>query len=129
MAAAPTARTKTSNGKGAKAAAEAALAELEDTPRISHFRGVALTLPPKLSATFALDMAEIQAGQGTNDLGGIYRLMVGLVGVDQWRAMREKILQDGDSMDEVGDLLSEMIQAVTEPYGVEPGESPASANS
>lgn len=128
MPATPNAK-KPANGKGAKAAAEAALAELENAPRLSTFRGVALTLPPKLPATFALDMAAVQASEGENNLGPIYNLLVGSLGVEQWGKVREKIAQDGDSMDDIGEILQELLEAITAPYNMEPGESPASATS
>ncbi|MES2867618.1 MAG: hypothetical protein V4703_12820 [Actinomycetota bacterium] len=125
----PAVAKKPANGKTPAKAAKAALAELADASRISHFRGVALMLPPKLPATFALDMAEVQASQGQQELGPTYTLLVGLLGRGQWRKVRDKIAEDGDSMEQIGDVLQEVFKAIMDPYDVTPGESPASATS
>lgn len=116
------------NGKAPSgSAAGKAVAELSDEPRIGAFRGVPLTLPAKLPATFALDMAEVQASEGGEDLGPTYRLIVGILGHAQWVAVRNVIGEAGDSMDQIGDIFAELLGAITEPYGVTPGESEASA--
>ena len=120
------------NGKPEKVpalrSAEIATGETKDTPRLTTFRGIALTLPPKMPAVFALDMAEIQAQDPDNvDLGSTYRLLVGLIGQDQWRKVRDKIGEDGDSMDDLGAVLTEIMGAITGAYDAEPGESSASA--
>src|ERR687889_1501312 len=108
--------------------AEIAAGEVVDAPRLTTFRGIALTLPPKMPATFALDMAEIQAQDTeTVDLGATYRLLVGLIGHAQWRKVRDKIGEDGDSMDDLGAVLTEIMSAITGAYDAKPGESSASA--
>jgi hypothetical protein len=121
-----------SNGKANEApklrSADVATGEVVDEPRSASFRGIELILPPKMPATFALDMAEIQAQDPDNvDLGSTYRLLVGLVGEQQWRRIRDKIGEDGDSMDDLGAVLTEIMGAITGAYDVESGESPASA--
>lgn len=108
------------NGKTAKEIV--ALAELTNEPREGDFRGVKIALPPKLPATFALDMAEVQATQGGADMGPMYRLIVGLIGSEQWRAVRDSIATTGESMDDLGEILKDLVVAVTAPYGMEPGE-------
>lgn len=114
------------NGKATSSAAVQAVAELSDHPRIGVFRGIALTLPPQLPATFALDMAEVQASQGGNDLAPTFRLIVGILGQAQWVTVRNKIGEDGQTMDDIGDVFSEILSAITDPFGVTPGESAAS---
>lgn len=113
------------NGKASSSAAAQAVAELSDDPRLGVFRGIALTLPPKLPATWALDMATVQAGAsaGSHDLGPTYRLFVGVLGVQQWIKVRNKIGEDGQGMDEIGEIFSELLGAITAPYGVSTGES------
>lgn len=120
---------KTANGAPTREQAQKAIAELGDKPREGDFRGLKLRLPPKLPATFALDMAELQALSDDTNLGPTYRLIVGVIGEEQWRAMRGVIAESGDSMDEIGLILEELLKALTEPYGVTPGESEASATS
>lgn len=118
----PAPKKPAANGRAPKKAAEAAIAELTDTPRLGVFRGITLTLPAKLPATFALDMAAVQASESKNDLGPIYTLIVGSVGPQQWAKVRDKIAADGDSTDAIGDILNELLAAITDPYNVEPGE-------
>lgn len=128
---AATKKAAPANGKATSSAAVQAVAELSNDPRLGVFRGIALTLPPKLPATWALDMASVQAGAsaGSNDLGPTYQLFVGVLGVEQWIKVRNKIGEDGQGMDEIGEIFSELLEAITAPYGVTTGESPASAPS
>jgi hypothetical protein len=112
-----------------RAQAQKAIAELSDRPREGNFRGLKLTLPSKLPATFALDMAEVQASEGGANMAPTYRLIVGLIGEEQWRAVRDLVADSGESMDEIGTILEQLIGACTEPYGVTPGESEASVTS
>lgn len=121
MAAAPKPPTRTQ--------AQKAIAELSDKPREGDFRGLKLTLPPKLPATFALDMAEVQASEGAMSMAPTYRLIAGLIGEAQWHAVRDHVAASGDSMDDIGEIIQQLIMACTEPYGVTPGESQASATS
>lgn len=115
--------------KPTRAQAEKAIAELKDKPRTGDFRGVKLTLPAQLPATFIFDVAEMQADEDGTDFAVVHRLMVGMLGDKQWRAMRLKIAQDGDSLDDLTPLMEEMFEAVTAAYGVDVGESKASATS
>lgn len=112
-----------------RAQAQKAIAELSDRPREGDFRGLKLKLPPKLPATFALDMAEVQASEGSMSMAPTYRLVVGLIGEAQWHAVRDHVAASGDSMDGIGKIIEQLITACTEPYGVTPGESEASATS
>ena len=124
----PPTQKKNTNGRtgtASRAQAEKAIAELGDKPRNTTFRGVKLTLPSKMPATFAFDVAEMQAGNGT-DLGVLHRLMVGFMGDDQWRAVRDKIASDGSPMDDLGDIITELFDSLTSAYGVSLGESSAS---
>jgi hypothetical protein len=97
-----------------------------DKPRTGTFRGIALTLPPVLPASFAFDAMEIGEGDGST-LTDIRGLVVGLVGLDQWRLIREKIKADGDPIEQVDPILEELIDSVTAPYGLDLGKSSASA--
>lgn len=119
----------TANGKTPKRAAQKAVAELADEPRKGEFRGITLTLPPQLPAAFAFDLAAVQAAADTTSLAHAYRLIVGQIGETQWLTIRDKIAADGDPMDNMGPLLEEILNAITEPYGMEPGEPSASASS
>ncbi|MGZ6587106.1 MAG: hypothetical protein ACXVHX_22685 [Solirubrobacteraceae bacterium] len=105
---------------GIETAAATAAAEVNDEPKVGLFRGVEFTLPPKLPATVALDIAEMQAG-GDN-LGSLWRLMSGVLGTGQMRRLRDKVEEDGDSFDEIEPLFNEFIALIVGPYGLTPGE-------
>lgn len=81
-----------------------------------------------LPASFAFDAIEMEANGGA-ELGDVRRIVVGVVGVDQWKAIRDKIAADGDSMGEIGSLMEELFEVVFTPYGLDLGESEASATS
>src|SRR4051812_6175469 len=103
--------------KPTRAQAAKAIAEMKDKPRTGDFRGVKLTLPAQLPATFIFDVAEMQADETGTDFAVVHRLMVSLLGDEQWRAMRRKIAEDGDSLDDITPLMEEMFGAVTDAYG------------
>lgn len=104
----------------------AARAERNGTRLESEFRGVAFTLPPSLPASILFDIEEIKANQGAQ-FEELREMIVGLIGVDAWRAVRRKMREDADSMDKAGDLFVELLGAITTPYGVTAGEPSASA--
>lgn len=111
-----------------RAEAEKAVAEIKNPakPRIGSFRGIELTLPPTLPASFAFDCMEIGEGDGST-LTDMRALVVGLVGADAWKLVLDKIRADGDPIESVDPILEELIDSVTAPYGMNLGESPASA--
>lgn len=122
----PAARKNGTAKQPTRAQAEKAIAEMRDKPRSGDFRGIALTLPAQLPATFIFDVAEMQAEDDETDFAVVHNMMVGLLGREQWGAVRRKIGADGDSMSDLNPLLEEIFQSVTGAYGVELGESPAS---
>ncbi len=84
------------------------------------FRGVPITLPlAKLPGTFALDLAEMQA---TQNAGLLYSIVVEIAGTDGWAAIRAKVAQDGDSLDDFEGAVSQILSAITDPYEVEEGK-------
>ncbi len=125
--------SKSRNGAAKKlptrAQAEKAIADMKVKERTGDFRGITLTLPAQLPATFIFDVAEMQAEEDETDFAVVHNMMVGLLGREQWSAVRRKIGADGDSMSDLNPLLEEVFQAVTGAYGVELGESEASSTS
>ncbi len=125
----PTRAAAKKNGAGprkvTRAEAEKAVAEIKDGPKAGDFRGIALTLPPVLPASFAFDALEIEVSGGMA-LKDVRSVLVGLVGEDQWRAIREKIAADGDPIDDLSRIMEELVSALFEPYGVTLGEFGAS---
>jgi hypothetical protein len=124
----PAPKRATRARKVTRAEAEKAVQEIKnpDKPRVGTFRGIELTLPPVLPASFAFDAMEIGEGDAST-LTDIRGLIVGLVGLDQWRLIREKIKTDGDPIEQVDPILEELIDGVTAPYGLDLGKSSASA--
>jgi hypothetical protein len=91
-----------------------------DGPRFGVFRGAALTLPlPVIPATFAMDVAEMQA---TRNAGMLYSIVVNLAGADGWAKIRAKVAEDGDSLDDWEGTVIEIIGSVTDPYEVDEGK-------
>lgn len=115
-------------GTATRAQAQKAIAELNDKPRSAEFRGLKLTLPAQMPATFVFDIAEMQAGDGT-DFGVMHRLMVGFLGAEQWRQVRDKIGEDKVGFDQLLDVTEELFEAITGAYGASLGESSASVES
>lgn len=118
----PTVAKKPAAAKKPRAkAAQVATAELTDPgPRFGTFRGAVLTLSrPELPATFAMDLAEMQASR---NIGMLYTLVVDLAGDDGWRKIRAKVAEDGDSLDDFDGTVKDIISAVSDPYEVDEGK-------
>ncbi len=106
-----------------RAAAEKAIADMKDKPKMSTFRGIELMLPAQMPAAFSFDIAEVQfdlaEGHG---LSGLHRLMVDFLGPEQWRTVRKKITEDGEGIDELGAIVTELMGAIVDPYGGDAGK-------
>lgn len=105
----------------------AAVAEVEDEGRRGEFRGVTLQLPAKLPGTVAFDLGAMQNAQVKGDtmkmLGSMFRFIESVLGDEGLEAVRQKLADDGDSMDEVSSFVTDLVGAITSPYAVTPGES------
>lgn len=114
---------KKAPARPSRAAAEKAAADTTDGPKLTTFRGIALTLPAQMPAAFSFDIAEVQfdLAEG-NGLGGLHRLMVDFLGPDQWRTVRRKITEDGEAIDELGAIVTELMDAIVDPYGADAGK-------
>lgn len=114
--------------KVSRAAAAKAVADMKDKPKKGDFRGIALTLPAQMPAVFVFDVAEaeeaLRDGQG---FGPLRRLMIGFIGEDQWRAVRQKIADEQQTLDDLGEIVDELFASIFAPYGVTAGKSSASA--
>lgn len=108
--------------------ARKAVEEIKAPSKHAVFRDIKLVLPPVLPASFAFDSIEIEATGGMH-LGDIRRLIVGILGEQQWATVRQKIADDGDPMDNLATIMEELLEAVFAPYGMTLGESSASATS
>lgn len=131
-AAATKPRPAKSNGSGprkvSRAEAQKAIADLKDKPRNGEFRGVKFELPSTLPASFVFDVGEMMDDGGI-DFGLVHRLMTGVLGAETWRQIRDKIAADNTGFDQMDDLLVELFDAITQPYGISLGESSASTDS
>ncbi len=85
-----------------------------------------LTLPPALPASLGLRLGRLTTLDENGQIGGIYDILVRIVGADQIDAVMDK-------MDERGGTLPEafrgLMTCVNGAYGAASGESKASASS
>lgn len=106
--------------KAAAGKAAAARAEKTAQERTCTWRGLEFTLPAQLPATVAFDLADLQ-DQG-EDFTLVLRLLRSLMGEEAITAVRRQLAVDGDSMDELGDVIVELCGEVLGGYGISLGE-------
>jgi hypothetical protein len=122
--------TASAKGKGgASKASPSSAAKREKAQKgpVVTFVGVEIKLPAVLPDTFSYDFAELSALEDTDAVsaaGATYNLVSGLIGPDQFRAVREAIREKGS-----GPPLIEFLVEIIRAYGTDPGESEASARS
>lgn len=102
-----------------KSKAAAARAEAEKTPKVVDFRGLELKLPAKLPGTILFDLADIDSGR---DLQGTMEFIKSLVGEGQYQAVRQKVAEDGISLDEVDGVLLKLLEDILDASGLGQGE-------
>lgn len=110
-----------------KAAApkKGAAARAEKEPKSVDFHGVAIQLPPSLPSSFSWRFAQITSleDKGQIAAGKVYDLLVPrYVSEDQYEAICDAV---DDSTEDAS--LSDLIVSIIEVYGVDAGESEASA--
>lgn len=103
-----------------KGAAAAAKAEKKPAPTTIEVRGLTLTLPESLPATFAFDVAEMQQ-EAT--VFAVIRLLTTFLGAEQIVEIRSKIARGEVTDDELGDFLSEILEAIFAEFGLSLGEA------
>ena len=107
-------------GKSKPAAAQA---EAKPEPKTVEVRGLTLTLPESLPATFAFDVAEMQQ-EAT--VFAVIRLLTTFLGSEQVVEIRGKVARGEVTDDDLGDFLGEILEAIFEEFGLSLGESEAS---
>lgn len=100
------------------AAAKAAAAEAPDATVSFEWRGITLTRPAKLPASLAFDLADMAE---STDFSVVVRLLTTVIGAEQFTLVRAKIAEDGDSLDDLANVLQEFLTLALAP-GSEPGE-------
>lgn len=110
---------------GKKKAAASAAAKVK--PVVGDFRGIELSLPPKLPGVLALDLAELSNSEGdvSAQLGILWRTLKAVLGDDLYK-VRDKFAEDGDGFEDLGSFIEEVVESITKPYSLTPGESSAS---
>lgn len=116
---------KSEKDKGAAARREAA-----DEEHKVDFRGMELTLPPKLRESVIWRFGVLRE----TDIAGTARLVQAVIGTQQYQQVLDKLDEDevyigeSDSGDETSPMVILLRDALAS-YGLEPGESPASNGS
>lgn len=108
-----------------KTKAKAARDEKKAKAPSFKWRTIKFDLPVKLPGVIALDFAEMMAGDDAS-LSGLRKLIITMVGESQYGVLYRKLADDGDSLDDIADVLMEFVNGVFAAYGVEEGESQAS---
>lgn len=117
-------RTTAAAQKAAAARAETATAP---APKGFTWRGIEFKLQDRLPATIAFDIADIE--NGAESLGPLFAFLTSLLGKDQLKQVRAKLEEDGDTFDDLPEILPELIDLALDPFGMSLGESEASPTS
>ncbi len=115
----PTKSPKGSKPKTSKA--RAAKAELEPEGKTFEWRGLTLKLPAEPPGDLLFAAEEF----GDRPTG----LVNAFVGVEQYRAIRAKVTEDGLSLEQAFEEIAKLADGLTELYGIGRGESSASQDS
>lgn len=99
----------------------AARAERKAEAPVVEFRGLKLTLPPKISGTLLWDFNDLFSGN-ERSLGGFVGLLGSLVGEEQNLEIRNKVREDGLDLDETLEALEDLLEKIFEASGVSLGE-------
>ena len=113
------AKSKTTAAAKSKAAAAKAEKDEKDEPTTIEVRGLELTLPDALPATFAFDVAEMQQ-EAT--VFAVIRLLTTFLGSEQVVEIRGKVARGEVTDEELGDFLGEILEAIFEEFGLSLGE-------
>lgn len=115
------AATKKATGKSAasKSKGAAAKAEKKGQPKKLAFRGLKLTMPAKLPGTILFDIREIEHD---DDGTGIMALIRSVLGEEQYRAIYDKVREDGLDLDQTVEALSKLLGEIMEAGGLSEGE-------
>ena len=114
---------KTSKAAAPAKKGAAAVAEKKPEPKTVEVRGLELTLPDTLPATFAFDVAEMQQ-EAT--VFAVIRLLTTFLGSYQVVEIRGKVARGEVTDEELGDFLGEILEAIFEEFGLSLGEAEAS---
>ena len=110
-----------------RAKAKAAVAESNGKVEPIDFRGLELTLTPKLPLSVVARFGVLR----DDDVVGAFRILEAVIGRSQYQALMDKLdeeeidVENEKGMTEVGELLNKALAR----YGLAPGEAEASDNS
>lgn len=98
--------------------AAAARAEKNGAEKTVTWEGIEFTLPAKLPGTLLWDFATVQSDPTAATINTIHKCL----GAEQAAKVRQKIEDDGVTLDEVVGPLQELLEAIFATYGTEAGE-------
>lgn len=99
----------------APSGAAAARSEAKGEAKTATFRDLTLSLPPTLPASVAFDFMG-----GDDDPSMPFRVMRDVLGDDQYQQVRDAVT--GDSIDNLGEIVSDLLNSVLEQYGLSAGK-------
>lgn len=99
--------------------AEAAQTEVTEESKSVEFRGVELSLPAKIPGALAFDLAALE---DENTPSALIRVLKGLLGDEQTKLVRSKIVDDEVSMEEIVVVMAELLDTIIDQYGTGTGE-------
>lgn len=107
--------------------AVAAVEDAENKPNgkahTIEWRGITFLVPVKLPGSMVFDLAAIEDDR---ELSGVMGMLKRTLGAGPLRDVQAKLDEDDVSLEEVGDVLSELLENVLGHYGMSAGESAAS---
>lgn len=112
------------NAAAARAAAAAAEVDGDAQPKRVEWRGLKLELPAELPLAVTFDLGDRE----DIEFGDSIRLVKLVVGREQSRAIRDKLVEDGLTSSDAS-VLFELFDEILRTYGFAAGESSASDGS
>jgi hypothetical protein len=113
------AKAKEPKSASARKNAEAAAAETKAEGKVIDFRGLKLTIADEPMGTILFDIADLEGGR---EFTGSMEMIKSLLGPDQYKALRNKVAEDGLKLGEMEEALADLVGDILEASGLGQGE-------
>jgi hypothetical protein len=114
------AKPKESKSTSARKRAEVARSEKKNEAKEVDFRGLTLQLPAKLPGTILFDIADLEGGREFTGMMELIKSLLG--GPDAYRAVRDKIQEDGLGLPEAEEAIAKLLEDILKTVGLGQGE-------